>query len=298
MISNLTKANVLRSVIAGCSVAQAGKVEKLGTERARTALNRICELLNLPNDLDAIHAEPDLYLESLAHFESLPQFELRTPLVAKLRQVLGLRSCRQLTPAMLAQVTASQLINQGISIVALADLQQWLLKHDLSLRHSPPVTEVDFREARKAIALLDAFDFDTESLEWQMNHLARPRARGRGRRAAATAPQLAGLQVNPLLPAPLLRLRLRPNIGFPEPSSAHHEAPLACRHGPGTAAAGASARHGSRRHRLQGQRRPRAQAQRPGQGRWPFQLGTAPRHTRQPGGTRCPCPGPRRRAAR
>lgn len=188
MISNLTKANVLRSVIAGCSVAQAGKAEKLGTERARTALNRICELLNLPNDLDAIHAEPDLYLESLAHFESLPQFELRTPLVAKLRQVLGLRSCRQLTPAMLAQVTASQLINQGISIVALADLQQWLLKHDLSLRHSPPVTEVDFREARKAIALLDAFDFDTESLEWQMNHLARPRARGRGRRAAATAP--------------------------------------------------------------------------------------------------------------
>ena len=37
MISNLTKANVLRSVIAGCSVAQAGKAEKLGTERARTA---------------------------------------------------------------------------------------------------------------------------------------------------------------------------------------------------------------------------------------------------------------------
>jgi hypothetical protein len=81
---------------------------------------------------------------------------------------------------MLAQVTASQLINQGISIVALADLQQWLLKHDLSLRHSPPVTEVDFRGGRKAIALLDAFDFDTESLEWQMNHLARPRARGGG----------------------------------------------------------------------------------------------------------------------
>ncbi|WP_333905529.1 hypothetical protein [Delftia acidovorans] len=185
MISNLTKASVLRSVIAGCTLAQAGRAEKLSTERARTALNRICELLHLPNDLAAIHAEPQLYLESLAHFESLPQFELRTPLVAKLKQVLGLRSSRQLTPAVLAQVSASQLINQGVSIIALADLQEWLLKHDLSLMHGPPITDIDFREARKAIALLDAFDFDTESLEWQMNHLARKRGRARSRPAPA-----------------------------------------------------------------------------------------------------------------
>src|SRR5260370_26728458 len=27
------------------------------------------------------------------------------------------------------------LINQGVSIIALADLQEWLLKHDLSLMH-------------------------------------------------------------------------------------------------------------------------------------------------------------------
>ena len=47
MISNLTKASVLRSVIAGCTLAQAGRAEKLSTERARTALNRICELLHL-----------------------------------------------------------------------------------------------------------------------------------------------------------------------------------------------------------------------------------------------------------
>jgi len=161
------------------------QAEKLSTERARTALNRICELLHLPNDLAAIHAEPQLYLESLAHFESLPQFELRTPLVAKLKQVLGLRSSRQLTPAVLAQVSASQLINQGVSIIALADLQEWLLKHDLSLMHGPPITDIDFREARKAIALLDAFDFDTESLEWQMNHLARKRGRARSRPAPA-----------------------------------------------------------------------------------------------------------------
>ena len=187
MISNLTKARVLRSVIAGCTLAQAGRAEKLSTERARTALHRICELLHLPNDLAAIHAEPDLYLESLAHFESLPQFELRTPLVAKLKQVLGLRSSRQLTPAVLAQVSASQLINQGVSIIALADLQEWMLKHDLSLRHSPPLTDIDFREVRKAIALLDAFDFDTESLEWQMNHLAHKRGQARGRPAAAAS---------------------------------------------------------------------------------------------------------------
>ena len=187
MISNLTKARVLRSIIAGCTLAQAGRAEKLSTERARTALNRICELLHLPNDLAAIHAEPDLYLESLVHFEGLPQFELRTPLVAKLKQVLGLRSSRQLTPAMLAQVSASQLINQGVSIIALTDLQEWLLKHDLSLRHSPPITDIDFREARKAIALLDAFDFDTESLEWQMNHLARKRSQARERPAAAAS---------------------------------------------------------------------------------------------------------------
>ena len=95
----------------------------------------------------------------------------------------SLRSSRQLTPAVLAQVSASQLINQGVSIIALADLQEWLLKHDLSLMHGPPITDIDFREARKAIALLDAFDFDTESLEWQMNHLARKRGRARSRPA-------------------------------------------------------------------------------------------------------------------
>lgn len=51
--------------------------------------------------------------------------------------------------------------------------------------HGPPITDIDFREARKAIALLDAFDFDTESLEWQMNRLARKRGRARSRPAPA-----------------------------------------------------------------------------------------------------------------
>ena len=44
MISNLTKASVLRSVIAGCTLAQAGRAEKLSTERtAAGGKHVLCE---------------------------------------------------------------------------------------------------------------------------------------------------------------------------------------------------------------------------------------------------------------
>lgn len=176
MISNITKASVLRSVIAGANLSQAARAERISPDRARIAVARICELLHLRSDIATIQSRPEVYLEALARFEEMPHFELRTTMVAKLRKVLALRSSRQLTPTYLACITASRLINQGMSVTSIADIQDWLLKYDLSLCPSPPETELDFREVKKAIALLDAFGLDIEAVEWQMRKLEHKRA--------------------------------------------------------------------------------------------------------------------------
>ncbi|CAB5721806.1 Uncharacterised protein [Delftia tsuruhatensis] len=180
MISNLTKARILRSIIAGMTLAQAAAAQNISAARARMAVARMCEQLQLCSDIALIHAQPGIYLDALELFEQSPQFELRMPLVEKLEKLLALHSCWQLTPLSLAHVTASRLINAGLSVTAIADIQEWLLKHELSLRPCPPQTVLDFREAKKALALLDAYGFDTEALEWRMHELLRKRRAGPG----------------------------------------------------------------------------------------------------------------------
>ena len=171
MIPNSVKAKILRSVAGGATLSQAGTTAGISTARARTALGSLCRTLRLSADSEAIQAQPQKYLEALLEFESKPQFELRRTLVDKLKEVLMLRSAAELTPQYLSNITASQLLERGVTLVAIAELQEWLYSHDLSLKRRPPETESDIREAQRAIALLDAFHFDTDILEQQLANL-------------------------------------------------------------------------------------------------------------------------------
>lgn len=93
MISNLTKARILRSIIAGMTLAQAAAAQNISAARARMAVARMCEQLQLCSDIALIHAQPGIYLDALELFEQSPQFELRMPLVEKLE------NCWHCTPA-------------------------------------------------------------------------------------------------------------------------------------------------------------------------------------------------------
>ncbi|MGB3423178.1 MAG: hypothetical protein WBF84_00935 [Castellaniella sp.] len=171
MIPNSTKAKILRSVADGATLSQAGTAAGISTARARTALGSLCRTLRQRADVEAIQAQPQKYLDALLAFEIKPQFELRKALVDKLEQALRLRSAAELTPQYLSNITASQLLECGVTLVAIAELQKWLYSHDLSLKRRPPKTESDLRETQRAIALLDAFHFDTDILKQQLANL-------------------------------------------------------------------------------------------------------------------------------
>lgn len=174
MIPNSKKAAVLRAVAMGATIAEAGKAAELTTAQAKESLRRLRRELALNTDIAEIQASPQKYLKALQHFESEPQFDLRKPLVEKLVSALRLKSASDLTPHYLSNISASQLLSCGLTLVAVAELQEWLEKRDLSLKRTPPVTVADVKAAERAILLLDAFFFDTEMIRDQLANLQSP----------------------------------------------------------------------------------------------------------------------------
>ncbi|MES2282507.1 MAG: hypothetical protein V4542_13930 [Pseudomonadota bacterium] len=171
MIPNSKKAAVLRAVAMGATIAEAGTAAGLSAWQAKESLRRLRRELGLDTTPSEIQASPQKYLKALQNFESKPQFDLRGPLVDKLVSALRLKSASDLTPAYLSNISASQLLSCGVTLVAVAELQEWLENHELSLKRNPPATGADVKAAERAILLLDAFFFDTETVRAQLANL-------------------------------------------------------------------------------------------------------------------------------
>lgn len=171
MIANDKRAAMLKCVAEGGTLKEAGATASISATRASQLLARLCREMKLPSSVDDIRADPKKYLAQLEELKQKPQFELRKALVHDLIFKLKLKAPADLTPKYVSNISASQLFSNGISLVAVTEIQEWLSRQGLSLKRRPPETDREVTEVKRAIALLDVYHFDIAILREQLQHL-------------------------------------------------------------------------------------------------------------------------------
>lgn len=172
MVSIVKKAKVLKAVAAGKTLTSAGEEVGVSSTRARQLLHSICRELRLSDGVKDIRANKDEYLTRLAVIADPPSAELEKRFVGDLMVKLKLADASKLTPQYVSNLTASDLFRCGCTVTAIVTLQSWLKGHGLSLKRSPPETDVEAKEVLRAIRLLDAYQFDTAAIEAQWEHFS------------------------------------------------------------------------------------------------------------------------------
>lgn len=171
MIPGSTKAAILRAVVNGLSIAEAAHQERIATAQARNALQHLCRRLRLPAEVSEIRAQPERYAQALAEFEASPEIGLGRALATKLTDALMFSSPMQVTPAYLSNISAAQLLERGLTLVNVHQIETWLSGSGKGLKRSPPRTDREIQEASKAIALLHTLFFDVTAAKAQLEHL-------------------------------------------------------------------------------------------------------------------------------
>lgn len=100
-----------------------------------------------------------------------PILQLNPKVAHSLASALGLKQMDELTPKYLSNISAAQLLSAGVTMIAISDAQQWLVKNGTSLKRRPPESNDEMQAVQRAIATLDAFHFDTEGVRSQLNFL-------------------------------------------------------------------------------------------------------------------------------
>lgn len=171
VIPNYKKIEVLKVIINGGSLSEAGGVIGISSSRAKGLLNRLCSNLKLSPLIKDIRENPDEYIKRIEDLEKKPEIALRSVLVNKLRRSLMLNSEMELTPEYVSNLTASQLMACDITVIAIAEIQEWLSISGLCLKKRVPETAQEITEVKRAMAILDAFHFDTETIKGQLAYL-------------------------------------------------------------------------------------------------------------------------------
>jgi hypothetical protein len=168
---NLKSIAVLKAIVAGKTLVEAGEVVNVGTGRARELLFKICREFRLPYVVSEIKSNPKPYLEKLDNLPENLLIGLRSQLVEDLVNVLKVKNLSELSPKYISNISASQLLESGLTLVAVGELQAWLVGHQLSLKRSPPQSNAEIKAVKHAIEILDAFHFDTKLVRKQLGIL-------------------------------------------------------------------------------------------------------------------------------
>jgi len=162
---------VLRAVAEGKTLAEAGKSIGVSGGGARQLLSKICRELKLSPDISEIRRCKDEYLQQIGALENNPVSQLNPKIAENLANALLLKKADDLPPKYLSNISASQLLNAKQTLVAVAEAQEWLIRNGTSLKRHPPENNVEMQAVRRAIATLDAFQFDTAIVRAQLQYL-------------------------------------------------------------------------------------------------------------------------------
>ena len=163
-------AAIIRAIAHGSTLKAAGEAIGLKSTRASQVLNKYCRQIGLPGVVADIKNNPSVYLEKIEITQEIDQSPLARNSINDLVYKLKLSSTEQLTPKYLSNVTATQLLAAGVTLVTISDLQDWLKNTGHSLKRHPPETNDATKAIKRAINLLDAFYFDVSSINEQFKH--------------------------------------------------------------------------------------------------------------------------------
>jgi|GEM_PF-1295939 len=169
--SNARGAIVLRAIAEGKTLNDAGKSIGVSGNRASQLLYRICRELDLPSEIADIRRHKEECVKKIEGLENSTLAELHPKIAENLARVLRLGKVEDLTPEYLSNLSASQLLTANLTLVAVAEAQEWLVKNGTSLKRRPPEGNVEMQAVQRAISTLDAFQFDTTLVRSQLQFL-------------------------------------------------------------------------------------------------------------------------------
>ena len=167
MQSDIRANEILRDIASGKTLSESGAGVGIKGTRARNLVSRLCRQLGLSDSLVDIRKNPELYLGKLPKQGNFSLRGLRSDLLKRLQKVLSFQSPEDFSPELFANLTATQLRSAGLTLEGIADVQCWLTQNAHSLRRLPPASDDELKAARRAIDLLDAFQFDVKVLREQ-----------------------------------------------------------------------------------------------------------------------------------
>lgn len=165
---NAKNATVVRLVAEGSTLAEVARKMDLSTSRVKQILVKGCRVLGLPPNVEFIRADPQAYLSALPGSAAVRASGLRHGLQRDLMSVLNLKTVDQLSPELVSNLSASQLIDCSFTSTAVANVQAWLTSHGLRLAQSPTVRTGELRALESALQLLDAYRFDITAARAQL----------------------------------------------------------------------------------------------------------------------------------
>lgn len=171
MITGTQKAAVLRAVIGGASLPEAARSIGIKPTQAHSALKTLCRRFRLMDEVADIRADPARYEAALVAFEASPEIGLGRALADKLTEVLQLPPQELLTPRYVSNITASQLLENGLTQVNVHAIETWLIGNGLGLKRAAPSTDKELEEVKKWLSLLGAYGFDKSAAQRQLDHL-------------------------------------------------------------------------------------------------------------------------------
>jgi hypothetical protein len=162
---------VLRAVADGKSLAEAGKLIGRSATTVRQMLFRLCRAIQMPSDISEIQSNKVAYLQIIGDMQLKPDIKLNHKIAYNLLKALKISDQEELTPKYVSNVSAFQLLDEGLTLTAVADVQIWLVQHGLSLKPKPPQNQTEMVAVKRSIALLDAFHFDAKIIRQQIAQL-------------------------------------------------------------------------------------------------------------------------------
>jgi hypothetical protein len=158
---------ILRNFALGKTLKEAGALIGVGAGQARQLLTKACRQMRMPESSAEIKRNPKSYLSKLPPAPDFSFKGLDAKLLKQLLKVLRLKSPEEFSSKYASNLTTSQLRSEGVTLDSIADLQNWLLQNNSSLRCRPPESNEELQAARRAIDLLDSFQFDVANTRAQ-----------------------------------------------------------------------------------------------------------------------------------
>jgi hypothetical protein len=162
---------VLRAVVEGKSLVEAGRLISRSPTTAGQHLIKACRAIGMPSDLSEIRKNKAAYLGKIKDVQTSLVTDLNHKIASNLEHALKIPKSQNLTPQYASNISASQLAHEGLTYIAIAEIQMWLRRNGLSLKQKPPQAGHETVAVKRAVALLDAFHFDAKSIQKQLANL-------------------------------------------------------------------------------------------------------------------------------